>query len=84
MITRHPWKAGIFIGTLGGLLVAAAMMYVAWQHNPQGEIYDESGVDWGYWLIIGVTWFLPTASMLSIATGGIFRIAANFRVRDAA
>jgi hypothetical protein len=84
MIRRHPWKTGICIGTLGGALVAAAAMYAAWQHNPQGEIYDESGVDWGYWLVIGVSWFLPTTFVLSIGAGVVLRIAASIRVRDAA
>lgn len=43
--------------TLLGLCVGALAMYVAWQHNSQGEIHDETGVYWGYWLGIGFSWF---------------------------
>ncbi len=43
--------------TLLGLAVGAFMMYVGWQHNSQGEFYDETGIHWGYWLFIGFSWF---------------------------
>ena len=33
------------------------MMYVGWQHNSQGEFYDETGIHWGYLLLIGLSWF---------------------------
>jgi len=42
-----------------GLLVAAFMMNAAWQHNPQGEIHINGVIDWGYWLLIGFSWFVP-------------------------
>ena len=46
------------VWTLLGLVVAAFMMYVGWQHNSQGEFYDETGIHWGYWLFVGFTWFI--------------------------
>ena len=39
--------AGLFLGGLG--------MWMAWDHNPQCEIHcAEQGIDWGYWLALGV------------------------------
>jgi hypothetical protein len=40
-------------------MVAAFMMYAAWQHNPQGEIHSDGAIDWSNWLLIGFSWFLP-------------------------
>lgn len=34
------------------------MINAAWQHNPQGEFHDESGIRWGSLLVIGASWFL--------------------------
>ena len=46
------------VWTLVGLVVAAFMMYVGWQHNSQDEFHDQTGVHWRYWLFIGFTWFI--------------------------
>lgn len=48
----------LVVFTLFGLLVGGLMMYAAWQHNPQGEFHDETGVHWGYWLLLGFLWFI--------------------------
>lgn len=49
-----------------GALVAAAMMYIAWDHNSQGEIHDETGIHWGYWLFLGITWFAAIGVVPSV------------------
>jgi hypothetical protein len=49
--------------TLIGLAVGAFMMYVGWRHNSQGEFYDETGVHWGYWFLIGLSWFFFVAGI---------------------
>lgn len=49
--------------TLVGLVVAVFMMYVGWQHNPQGEFHDETGVHWGYWLLLGFSWFIAITGL---------------------
>jgi hypothetical protein len=49
----------LLISSVPGLLVAGFMMYVAWNHNAQGEIHSEGVIDWSYWLLIGCSWFLP-------------------------
>ena len=48
----------LVVFTVFGLLLAGLMMYAAWQHNPQGEFHDETGVRWGYWLLLGFLWFI--------------------------
>jgi H+/gluconate symporter-like permease len=40
--------------------VGSLMMLIAWNHNSQGEIFNENGVDLGYLILIGVSWFIPT------------------------
>jgi hypothetical protein len=63
-LSKHRSSAGsaglvvLAIFTLIGLALGAFMMYVGWQHNSQGEFYDETGVHWGYWFLIGLSWFL--------------------------
>jgi hypothetical protein len=32
-------------------------MYVAWKHNPQGEIYTNETINFSYWFLIGFSWF---------------------------
>jgi hypothetical protein len=49
--------------TLLGLCAGVLAMYAAWQHNSQGEIHDETGVYWGYWLGIGFSWFVLIAGI---------------------
>lgn len=44
-----------------GIAVGAVMMYIAWDHNPQCEIQCvHEGVHWGYWLLLGASWFILT------------------------
>ena len=49
----------IFTSFSIGFILAGFMMYVAWNHNAQGEIHIGGSVDWGYWLLIGLSWFIP-------------------------
>jgi hypothetical protein len=80
-MTQHPWKTGTMFGIVSGLLVAALVMYVAWQHNAQGEIHDEFGVHWGYWLLVGFSWFVPVAVTISLIFGGLLAVAAYLHRR---
>ncbi len=58
--------------TFVGLICAAFMMYVAWQHNAQGEIHNEEGIDWVYWLLIGLSWFFVTVAIPYLIALAIF------------
>ncbi len=34
------------------------MMNIAWKHNAQGEIYTKETIDFSYWFLIGLSWFI--------------------------
>jgi len=61
-------KNNIIISTVIGLTVSIFMMYVAWEHNPQGEIYSEGVINFSYWILIGMTWFIMTFIVVFIFT----------------
>ena len=67
MTTRQLAVRATAVGLVLGVGVGALMMRLAWIHNAQGEIHEAGRVDWGYWLLIGVSWALPVA----VATGGM-------------
>lgn len=79
-----PWRAGVLLGSAVGLMVAAVIMYIAWDHNAQGEIHNEFGVSWGYWLLIGLSWFVPVAAASSLVLGGLFAWFSRLGRRGAA
>jgi hypothetical protein len=56
------WVAFIVICFIGAL-VAALMMYIAWDHNPQLAFHEDGIIHWGAWLTIGVTWFAAIAGI---------------------
>lgn len=58
---------------LFGLLLASVMLFVAWQHNPQGSFHDPEGdaVHWRAWLPVGLSWWfllglLPSLLVLCV------------------
>jgi hypothetical protein len=67
--TSHNSASGVlarillFGFTLLGLCIAAFAMYAAWQHNPQGEYHDETGVHWIDLITIGFFWFAAIAGI---------------------
>lgn len=62
-----------------GVVVAALMMYVAWEHNPQGEFHDETGIHWFYWLGIGFSWFATIAGLPCLIAAAVSLISFLFR-----
>ena len=70
----HPWRSGITLGAVIGALVASGMLYVAWDHNPQGEFHGELGVNWANWLFLGFSWFVPVSLVSSLISGTIISI----------
>ena len=51
-------KNNILISTIIALIVSIVMMNVAWEHNSQGEIHSEIGIDFAYLFLIGMSWFV--------------------------
>ena len=49
------------------LIFSAVLMYVSWEHNPQGEYYDENGVKWADLLLIGCIPFVMLGGPISVA-----------------
>ena len=67
----------LLVGCVGGLIVGGLMMLAAWEHNPQGVIYNGNEIDWGYWLLIGISWLLPVFVVLAVASYLAVRLAKS-------
>jgi len=55
------------VAAIVGLGVSILMVYVAWQHNPQGEFHGEGYVNWLDIGLLGGSWF----SVITITVGAI-------------
>ena len=51
-------KNNIIVSTIIGLIVSILMMDVAWEHNSQCEIHCEGVINFSYWILIGLSWFI--------------------------
>ena len=51
-------KNSILVSSVIGLTLAFLMMYVAWEHNSQGEIHENEVIHFDYWITIGFSWFI--------------------------
>ena len=72
---------GFLMGSVAvGLTLGGFVMWAAWTHNNQGEIHEfgygssvlealrhPSGVDWGYWLLLGAVPFFGTVGVATVA-----------------
>jgi len=65
--TLH-WLPPLLVGTFGGFAPGVLMMQAAWEHNPQGTIHNENGIEWSYWLLIGFSWFVPVFVVLIVVS----------------
>jgi hypothetical protein len=74
------WLVVAGFGMLG-VCVAAFMMYAAWDHNPQGEFHDETGIHWLYWFGIGFNWFAIIAGAPCLLATAVSLISFLFRRR---
>ena len=59
-------KILVFIAIFS-ILTGSVSMYFAWQHNSQCEIHCEGVIYWGYWLCVGISWFILTFLPLFLA-----------------
>jgi TRAP-type C4-dicarboxylate transport system permease small subunit len=51
-------KRTSLLSALLATVLSVFMMYVAWKHNAQGEIYTNETINFSYWFFIGFSWFL--------------------------
>ena len=72
-------RTATLVGAASGLAAAMLAMSASWQHNPQAEIHDAQGVDWGYWLFISSTWFLPVAAVTGLITAALLLVLRAVR-----
>jgi hypothetical protein len=54
------------IAAVFGAVLGVAAMYAAWVHNAQGEIRQPGVVHWGYWIGIGLAWWLPWPLLVAL------------------
>jgi hypothetical protein len=70
-----------------GLCLGALIMFAAWDHNPQGEFHEETGVHWLYWPLRN--WGVASLLVSSLLIGAPFMLfwwtltKANYDVRNA-
>lgn len=73
------WQSTLVTPSLVGLvpaaLVGAAVLYVTWSDNLSMTIRDENGVNWSYWLGLGVSWAIPTFVLVTAVAAAIIRFA---------
>lgn len=72
MLAGRIWIRSIVAASLLGVVVRGLMMYIAWQHNPQGEFHDVDGVHWLSWLAIGLSWFAPVFVVAIMVIGVVW------------
>jgi hypothetical protein len=62
------------VAAAAATLIAATMVYIAFQHNPQGEAFDqESGaVHYGYVLALFLTWLVPSFVLVAVCEGAVY------------
>jgi len=66
-------KRIITISVIIGTVVSALMMDVAWEHNSQCEIHCEGVINFSYWILIGLSWFI-TSFVVVFAFGILVKI----------
>ena len=75
---RRLFVKATAVGALLGLPIAALMMYIAWQHNPEGEFHD-AGVIHAAWFQLGLVTVGPFLGL-----GAVVGAILAFNARKAA
>ena len=69
----QPWyqsfKPPVLVGAAVGAAVSAAMMYLAWKHDIDGDFQDETGVYWFNLFSAGILWFFVTSWPAAVIFG---------------
>jgi hypothetical protein len=82
---KQPARILIACSILLGLAVAIFMMFVAWEHNPQGAFHEQRTdgtmtIHWGEWGLIGLSWFAP-ATAVPLVLGALVLALRNLVAR---
>ncbi len=73
------------LAVIAGIFVGAHAMYEAWIYNVGEDIHSDGVIHWGYWLILGMFWFIPISSiviLLGLLTAGIVELWARLKGRQ--
>src|SRR5580765_5635892 len=74
--TRAPdlWVRAVGLSSAIALGVSVVVMWIAWQHNPQGEFHEQRDVSWGSWLYVGASWYVVTFVLFATTTWGVLQL----------
>ena len=77
---KRTMLRALFIAALLAALIAGAVLYVAFQHNPQGAFFDPQtgSVDVVYAFLLFLSWWIP-ALMLLCAIAAIAILIRGWR-----
>lgn len=60
------WQLVLLDGVAVGLAIAAIMTFLDWRTNPGGIFRNVQGTNWSVVLETALSWFVPTAGVVSI------------------
>jgi len=68
--------------TIAATLVASAMTYAAFQHNPQGETFDprSGAVHYGYVAELFLSWLLASFIVVAVCGAGVYLLGQIVRI----
>lgn len=76
-----PYKVCLITSLVVAIGVGALMLYIGFQHNAQGEFWNEDGIDISYSAFIFTTWFVPSFIFFATMTVGpvaIYRLIRRY------
>lgn len=64
-------------------------MYLAWEHNPQGEFHELASdgtqlIHWQWWAAVGLSWFVAVFGVLFLIAGTATALSYRLRGRKSA
>ena len=73
---KAHWVYSLTSGAVLGSFAMAITMYIAWDHNAQSEIHSPGNIDWGYWLLIGFSYFIPVFALAALISRSMLFIVS--------
>jgi hypothetical protein len=76
--TPHA-RRGLIAGVIAGFVAAAAMVFAAWSHNPQGSVHGADGVSGFFLLALAVSWFVVVGGAVGALVAGMSAVLERMR-----
>ena len=83
-LSKKILRLSCIVSIIMGGVAGGLMMYAAWDHNASEEIHSDAVIHWGYWLGIGISWFLAGSILffiLGLIPTGIVELRTRLRKR---